>query len=506
MTILRTCAALAAAWALVPSGREARGASLWQTDDGTQLRWDTTVQQTEAFRLLPRLQALLQDPNADDGDRHFSPGLVSDRTDLFSELDYGAASYGARLSAAGWYDPIYLHGNGNALASTFNPVSVAPGQLPDAVKRLEGLHAELLDGFVHGKFTLDGLPISVRLGRHTLTWGESLFFAGSGIASIQAPQDIIRARSVPDSTAKELFLPVTQASASVEIDPGLSIECYEQLEWRRDRLPGVESYFSTTDILDQGGERILLGDGKALLRARDGTPDPFGQFGIGAVGTSGEIGWGVYALHGDSHSPVVIGDPAASTYRLAFPAHLAIYGVSVSTFLDDSTLAGEASLHTGVPVSAPQLLQRGDPIPRADSLNGQVSVVSQAAPTRFWDSADLLAEIAANAVLHASGNAQSASRAGQTTAAFEIQFSPHYFHVLAGLDLTPSATLEYGVFGRSGIDAELQAGAGSLSANLNIDYRVNWHGQLSFTHFVGAPSTQPLADRDFMAISVVRAF
>ena len=501
MPNLRLCATVAA---LALTGRGARAVSLWEDDHGTQLRWDTTVQQTEAFRLLPRDQALLDDPNADDGDRHFTPGLISDRTDLFSELDYDAGSYGARLSAAGWYDPVYLHGNNNDLPATFNPISTAPGQFPDAVKRLEGTHAELLDGFVHGKTTLDGLPISVRLGRHTLTWGESLFFAGSGVASIQAPQDIIRARSVPASTAKELFLPVAQLSALVEIDPGLSIECYEQLEWRRDRLPGVESYFSTTDILDQGGERILLG-GKALLRARDETPDPFGQFGVGVVGTAGEFEWGVYAMHGDSHSAVVVTDPAAGAYHLAFPTHLAIYGVSASTFLASSTLAGEMSVHTGVPV-APASLQRGDPVPRADSLNGQVSLVSQLSPGRFWASADLLAEVAANTVLHADAGAPSASQAGRTTAAFEVQFAPHYFHVAAGTDLTPSVTLEYGVLGRSAIDGELQAGNGALTASLEADYRVNWHVQLGFTHFIGAPSMQPLADRDFTAISVVRTF
>ncbi len=486
--------------------REARAVPLWEDDHGTQLRWDTTVQQTEAFRLLPRQQALLDDPNADDGDRHFAPGLISDRTDLFSELDYDAGSYGARLSAAGWYDPVYLHGNGNEQASTFNPASAVPGAFPDAVKRLEGLHAELLDAFAHGTVRVAGLPISVRLGRHTLTWGESLFFGGNGIASIQAPQDVIRARSVPNSTAKELFLPVAQLSASVELDAGLSVELYQQMEWRHDRVPGVESYFSTTDILDQGGERILLGGGRTLRRTGDETPDPFGQSGIGLVGTAGEVDWGLYALRGDARSASVVTDPAAGTYHLAYPGHLAILGASASTFLDRSTLAAELSLHAGVPVPSPALLQPGQRVPRADSFNGQVSVASQAAPNLLWNSADLLAEIAANTVLHASGDAQSSSRAGRTTAAFEVQFAPHYFHVLPGTDLTPSATLQYGLFGRSGIDGEFQNGSGSLTADLALAFRVNWHGQLAFTHFIGAPSVQRLADRDFLAVSVARTF
>jgi len=472
------------------------------------LSWNTSLQQTEAFRLEPATSALVANVNGDDGDRHFKPGLISDRTDLFSAFDYSTRSFGIRVSAAGWYDPIYLHGNGNNPADSFNPVSVLPGVLPQSVRHLHGLQGDLLDAFVHGKFTLDKIPVTLRLGRHTLIWGESLFFGGNGIAAGQAPEDVIRGRSVPDATARELFLPVAQLSGSIRLRPGLSIEFYDQFEWRRDRLPGVGSYFSTSDILDQGGERVLLANGGSLRRTADAKPDAAGQFGLSLHGTTGQADWGLYALQADAHEPLVVTNPAAGTYHLVFPGHIGIYGASLSTFLGNDTISGEISFHHGVPVSVPGGLQAAGSgsLPRADSANAQVSLVSEKGPGRFWDSADLSAEIAGNVVVDASRDAASISAAGSSTMAFEVQFEPHYFHVLPAFDLSPSATFAYGVFGQSDIDTEMQQGSGSVTLGLNLDYRAVWHARLQFTHFVGAPSMQALADRDFAAISLMRSF
>ncbi len=507
MTAPRATVLISIIAALVLLPRQACAWQLWTASDGTSLSWNTTLQQTEAFRLEPANAALLLDPNGDDGDRHFRPGLISSRTDLFSEFDYSEQSFGARVSVAGWIDPVYLGRNDNDDAASFNPVSKPPGSFPDAVRTLHGLQADLLDAFVHGKFMIGTVPLTLRVGRHTLIWGESLFFGGNGIASAQAPTDVIRARSVPDATARETFLPVTQLSGSVRLGPGLSLEFYDQFEWRRDRLPGVESYFSTTDILDQGGERILLGGG-SLRRTADATPDAFGQAGAALRAGDGLIDWGVYALQADARTPLVMVDRARGTYHLDFTGRSRILGASLSTFVGNDALAGELSFHQGVPVGVPGGLQASGsgPPPRADSVNAQVSLVSQLRPSRLWDSADLLAELAGNTVLQASHDAASVSAAGSTTMAAELQLVLHEFHVLPSIDLAPSATLAYGLLGRSGIDTEMVQGSGSLTLALNLDYRTVWHARLQWTHFIGAPSAQPLADRDFAAIDLARSF
>jgi hypothetical protein len=37
-------------------------------------------------------------------------------------------------------------------------------------------------------------------------------------------------------------------------------------------------------------------------------------------------------------------------------------------------------------------------------------------------------------------------------------------------------------------------------------YRVVWSTSIKFSHFIGNPSRQPLADRDFISFSVQRTF
>jgi hypothetical protein len=243
------------------------------------IRLDTTVQFTALRRLSAPQARLLANPNGDDADRSFASGAVSNRTDIFSELDIDYGTAGLRLSGAGWYDPVYFRTNANNSPATFNPFTVPHNRFTQATQGLEGLDAELLDGFAHDTFNLDDKQVGIRIGRHTLIWGESLFFGANGIAIGQAPIDFIKATSVPNTRARELFLPVNQISGSIQLRPGLSLEAYYQLEWRHDRTPGVGSYFSPVDFFDVGGERLITAPGRYLYRASDDQPGAAGQFG-----------------------------------------------------------------------------------------------------------------------------------------------------------------------------------------------------------------------------------
>src|SRR5437870_3248377 len=52
------------------------GAGVLYSNGDVELRWDNTLKYGAAFRLKDRNADLLADPNADDGDRNFSPGIV----------------------------------------------------------------------------------------------------------------------------------------------------------------------------------------------------------------------------------------------------------------------------------------------------------------------------------------------------------------------------------------------------------------------------------------------
>ncbi|HET7865852.1 MAG TPA: DUF1302 family protein, partial [Burkholderiaceae bacterium] len=245
-------------------------------DPDLKARLDLTPKFSAGYRLKDPSPALTGldvavDPgtvNEDDGDHNFNKGLVSRRFDLLAELDVSAPNYGARLSGTAWYDGVYLGRNdyrGTArfaggvpqglVVSTANNLS---GQAPDeflpATRRQHGRGTELLDAFGYLKGEVGGLRGSVRFGRHTLQWGESLFFGQNGIANAQGPIDIAKIVSVPGWQFKEVLLPVEQVSGTVRLAEGLQAGAYYQLKWRKSKLPGVGSYFSNQDYI--GGGRV----------------------------------------------------------------------------------------------------------------------------------------------------------------------------------------------------------------------------------------------------------
>src|SRR3546814_563259 len=141
---------------------------------------------------------------------------------------------------------------------------------------------ELLDAFVFGRTDIADMPLTARLGRHTVVYGESLFFGSNGIAGGQAPVDAIKALSVPNTQFKELLMPVNQLSGQLQVSSNITFGAYYQFEWRKTRIPPAGSYFSTLDILDGGGERFLLAPGApatAFFRGSDIKGSNSGHYG-----------------------------------------------------------------------------------------------------------------------------------------------------------------------------------------------------------------------------------
>lgn len=514
---LRVAAALALA-----SPAPLAAAELYDSG-GVELRWDNTVRLSTALRLESRDDRLISDINTDDGDRNFRPGFVSTRLDVLSEFDLSDGDFGLRLSGEGWYDPVYLQRNDNDSPATFNPISVAHDRFTRAVRDQNGEGAWLSDAFIHGSFDVDGMPLSFRLGRHTLLWGESLFFAENGIAAGQAPIDAIRELSEPAAEAKEIFLPVWQASASLVPASGVSLNLYYQFEWRKDRLPGAGSYFSSADFLDAGGERFFLTPDRYLLRGNDLRGASSGQYGISLQVSTAEFDYGFYALRFNAKDPQIYLRPddtiltgSAGTYQLVYPEGIEIYGASLSSYVGDSNVAGEISLRRNMPlVSGPLVVPDGVQADASshplyavgNTLNGQISAISSFPANALWQGANLGAELAANDVLEVTRN-PTALEPGRNrfAAAIRANFEPQYFEVLPNLDIGIPIGIGYGIVGRSSTDDSMNARAGDLELGIAATYKTVWEANLTFTGFFGPTSRQPLADRDFLSFSLQRAF
>ena len=120
-----------------------------------------------------------------------------------------------------------------------------------------GNMAEVLDAFVYAKSSGE-TPATIRAGRHTLVYGETLFMGANGIAYAQGPTDLVKLLAVPGTPFKEILLPVNQVSGTVQVASNVSVGAYYQLEWRPTRIPGVGSYNSDFNGAGVGIDGILL--------------------------------------------------------------------------------------------------------------------------------------------------------------------------------------------------------------------------------------------------------
>lgn len=73
------------------------------------IRWDNTIRLNAGVRTGKPDSRILNNPNYDESDGKFGRGdFVTKRLDLLSELDVSYKNdFGARVSAAGWYDASY---------------------------------------------------------------------------------------------------------------------------------------------------------------------------------------------------------------------------------------------------------------------------------------------------------------------------------------------------------------------------------------------------------------
>ncbi len=523
-------------------------------DNGdTVLRWDNTVGYQTTFRVEQRNPVLLKDINADDADRNFTPGVVSNRFDLLSQFDLSRGGFGFDASASAWYDFVYQQKNANDSPATFNPYSVPHNEFTSGVRALHGAWAELDNAFLFGSADIAGLPVSFRLGRYTLLWGESLFFPENGIAAGQAPVDENRVIGQPAAYARDVYMPVAQSSADIQLPGGFSLEAYYQFEWRRTRVPGVGSYLSVTDYFDAGGERYLLGNGGYLLRVPDRRGSASGQFGAALRWTTEDVDLGVYALRFNSRDPEVIFrpgtvtalntifaqqgyrytapesqyggdviDPAIvdyrrgllGTYQMVFPEGIGIFGASASLALGNSSIAAEISGRTNMPLSgAPLIALPGyDPdyahsgYPSGETLNGQFSTVTKFGRNRFWDTSDLQFELAASGLL-GSGGKMMPKDSNEAAVAVRALFDAGYFQVMPDLNvtLTTGAGLAFGGYSRLSTSYDV-SGAKDIEIGATATYRVFWNASIVFSHFLGSAAHQPLADRDFVTLRLQRNF
>jgi hypothetical protein len=495
----------------------------------------TTASYSNILRVNNPSKVLTSEINGNDGDLNLQHGLVDNLFDLLPVFDmkYGGSAvgqYGIHVSGEFYLDTTYLGRTQNDSPSTYNPYTVNNQHFTSATRNVNGENAMLLDAFVYGErfFGLDGQQsASLKVGRQTLLWGQSLYFPENGIANGQAPVDLNKAGTEPNAQAQQLFLPTGQIVATYAPNPQVNFQAYYQFEWKPDYFAGTGSYFGS-DLLGPGAQRIIIVPNAAYLyHVKDLSP-PInnGQFGAAVQGMLGDFDLGIYALRYDSKSPAGAYTGAAmpgggpqnvASYWFVYPRDIQIYGASFSTDTPNGVnVAGEISgrrnmnLVTGsAPASAyPGSANAGALYPVGNTMAEQISALYTFTRLPFDpDGVSFTGEFAMNQLLSVDKNKDLISPGTNNMAgAFQAVFSPTYDAVLPNLDLTFPIGIKYNLFGNSRVDASMVHSTGDVNVGISATYRQTWTAGLFYQDYLGKPSMNSNADRGYVSFNVQHTF
>ncbi|MGH8484171.1 MAG: DUF1302 domain-containing protein, partial [Pseudomonas sp.] len=495
-------------------------------NDDIQLRWDNTLRYNLGMRTEGQDKAILANPNNDDGDRNFDKHrLVNNRLDILSESDLiYKGKYGARVSAALWYDAAYAGDLDNDNVATSNHLG-SDGRPATGLSRYtnryyEGPSAEWMDAFVFGEYNLGEMPLKARLGRHTVNWGESLLGAGAihGISYGQAPLDQGKALALPGIEAKELYLPRTQLSTQLQVNPELSFAAQYFFEWRPSRVPESGSYLGFADIYQQGGESFILSPSLRALHGDDIEPRDSGDWGVmtrwSPQWLDGTLGFYVRQFS-DTLPQVVLLANARPQYFLNYADKIDMYGISLSKEVGGVSVGADLNYRRNMPLvssaarvtSAAQLPDDGDILgARGDTLHGVLNAIGSLSPTPLYDGASWSAELTWSRWLSVNSDplnlfkGSSAYKAVPTNIdavtrdayGLAINFTPTWYQVFPGGDLSMPLSFSQGINGNSAGSSGGNEDAGSYAVGLALDVYSRYGFDLKYVDYFGDYSTNPV--------------
>jgi hypothetical protein len=519
-----------------------------------KMRWDNTIKYSIIDRLQdpsPTQLAAYNPGPAGDGDRNFSKGIASRRIDLLSEFDITKNNSGARISAEAWYDDVYNNSNSNSTGQSHN-LSTGANQFNSDTRTAVGNNAKLMDAFVYTKGEIGDMPASIRLGRHTVIYGETLMSGSNGIAAAQGPVDIVKAATVPGAQVKEFLLPTNQVSFTLQPSQKLSLGGYYQFEWEKSLFFPSGSFLSPNDFVGPGSQSFL--NSLQVPITDDLTPKNGGQWGaqVRYKPEAVDVELGLYAANYHDKTPSAVylnigqnafltgigftptstpSNIAPASFTRAYQQDIRTYGASASTVLGSDNVSIEASIRDNQPLTGGMgfvvdttTLLGG---PAFDNANNPGYAVGQTSHATLVD----IHIFQPNAVLRDGGSVAiqydwhqvnsitknpTAIDVTTTKAASQITvaFSADYYQVLEGLDLSFPIVWSHTLSGRSQVYVGWVEDGGSVDYGVNFKYLVNWKGGLDFHHFIGSQGTsigagafnQTQWDRDYVSFNLSRSF
>ena len=360
-----------------------------------QLSWNNTLRYNWGMRMQERDPRIANNALYDQGDALFGRyDTITNRLDWLSEFDLSYRErYGLRLTAAAWKDTAYGssgRSNPDALGTGAAPTSYQGNEFTSPVERAyRGPSAELLDAFVFGAFDVGQTVWNMKLGRHALVWGESLFGSAHAVSNSQAPSDGMKAVSNPGASAKETALPSNQVSLLTQINPKISLVAQWGLEWRPNRIPEGGTYF--------GADGVNEGPNVNRLSALEGGSGDLG------LGLNWRPAWldgmlGLYWRRFDDKGGWLAQAAGGGQTRAVYARDIGLVGATLSKNIGGSSVGAELSYRSDDPLVSDGAASAGPGNgyegARGNTWHGLVNGVTSFGPGPLYDSSILSAELA----------------------------------------------------------------------------------------------------------------
>jgi hypothetical protein len=477
-----------------------------------ELRFDNTIRYNAGWRMERRDQVLADTWGLQGGEYKFGKGdLITNRLDLLTELDFVyKKAYGFRVSAASWYDAAYDKTvKGNPAYQAAGLGTAYPGNVyTPAVARYYLHSGEFLDAFVFGRVDLGAdKPLDLKLGRHTVIYGEALFSPIHGASYSQGPVDFRKALATPGVEAKELFLPINQLSGHLQLSEHLSVNAQYFLEWKPYRIYEGGTYFTFADPFFQGGTNFLgipfSGD---VTTGPDAKPKDRGNWGVN-VKWSPEWLKGTGGLTVRRFDDKVMGvlSPGGTFSELhnAYAKDVKLMGLSYATELGGVSIGSELVYRRNTALNT-AFGSAG--LARGNSVHALVNALAYIGKTPLFDSSTVLAELTYSKLQKVDPNTAAyfshvdhncpvgGKDAGcSTNSAWGLSLSatPTWFQVFPSVDLTMPMSYSRGLKGNSPVPFGGNEGSGQWSLGVGADVRGKYKLDLAYNDYFGHYTAGP---------------
>ncbi len=481
------------------------------------VRWDNTLKYNAGWRVEGRDDNLGDSPAYHNSTYSHDRGdLVTNRIDIFSEFDFVyKENHGFRVSAAGWNDFAY---DDEVQANPLIGGSLYPNnKFTSDVERYYKRSGEILDAFVFTRLDLGEVPVNFRAGRHNLYWGEALFTIGDGIAYGQGPLDLRKATSTPGIEAKELFLPQNQVSVSAQLTDKVSVAANYLLEWDPHRFPDGGTYLGASGVSLLGGQNLgipYVGDPDS---GPNKTPDDKGSFGLNMQVQSDTLGGnvGLFYRKFDDRMPNLVADSSGTFLYNDYAEDVKLYGLSYNRLIGSVSVGAELSRREDTTLAGNA---------RGDTWHGLVNMIAYIGETPLFDSAPLQAELTysrldkvssetkaqfeANHEDHGCTLGTKAGCVSDDAIGFNVGFTPTWYQVFPGIDMTLPLNFGMGLKGNSPAALGANEDAGSWSVGVGLDIYSQYKVNLAYSDYFGEgiQVTNPLAGTPGLENSVLGPF